>query len=95
MEDKNKTLTRNKPGKKDSTGSEDIRYLVLHNDDHHTFDFVIKCLVEICGHSSLQAEQCTYLVHFKGSCDILTGTHKQLVPYHKAMSKKKLIVTIE
>ncbi len=92
---KDKTIKKIKPGKKTDTGNEDMRFLVLHNDDHHTFDYVIKCLIEICGHNSNQAEQCTYLVHFKGSCDILKGAYNQLVPFHKAMSKKKLIVTIE
>ena len=37
--------------------------LVLWNDDVNTFDFVIECLIEICGHTLEQAEQCTILVH--------------------------------
>ncbi|MCB0764413.1 MAG: ATP-dependent Clp protease adaptor ClpS, partial [Flavobacteriales bacterium] len=27
-----------------------IREIILHNDDVNTFDHVIECLVEICGH---------------------------------------------
>ena len=40
--------------------------LVLHNDEDHTFDYVIETLIEICEHTTEQAEQCTYLVHYKG-----------------------------
>ncbi len=72
-----------------------MNFLVLHNDDYHTFEYVIRCLIDICGHDSLQAEQCTYMVHFKGSCDVLKGSFRYLVPYCKAMAKKELKVTIE
>ena len=44
--------------------------LFLHNDDFHSFDYVIDALMDICNHSNQQATQCTYLVHFKGKCDI-------------------------
>ena len=37
--------------------------LVLFNDDVHTFDYVIKALVDICRHTVEQAEQCAILVH--------------------------------
>ncbi len=53
-------------------------YLILYNDDVHDFDFVIKSLVEICGHTNVQAEQCTYLVHYKGKCDVKKGSYHEL-----------------
>lgn len=95
MENRNRLVTKERPGKKQDTGEGKMNFLVLHNDDYHTFEYVIKCLVEICGHDSHQAEQCTYLVHFKGSCDILKGSVHHLVPYYKAMAEKELTVTIE
>ncbi len=33
--------------------------LVLYNDDYHTFDYVIKALVDICRHTYEQAAQYT------------------------------------
>ena len=39
--------------------------LVLINDNHNTFDYVIELLVKICNHDVLQAEQCAFLVHYK------------------------------
>ena len=54
--------------------------LILYNDDVNTFDHVIRCLVKICEHSILQAEQCAYLVHFTGKCAVKTGSLEDLVP---------------
>ncbi|MEL4457294.1 ATP-dependent Clp protease adaptor ClpS [Lutimonas vermicola] len=54
--------------------------IVLFNDDVHTFDFVIDSLIEVCEHSLEQAEQCTYLVHYKGKCAVKTGEYDELKP---------------
>ena len=47
--------------------------IVLFNDDVHTFDYVIDSLIDVCEHTLEQAEQCTYLVHYKGKCTVKTG----------------------
>ena len=54
--------------------------IILYNDEVNTFDHVIECLINICEHTSLQAEQCAYLVHFSGKCGVKTGTLKFLTP---------------
>lgn len=54
--------------------------LILYNDDVNTFDHVIKCLVKICEHTFMQAEQCAYLVHFNGKCAVKTGALEDLIP---------------
>lgn len=54
--------------------------IVLFNDDVNTFDFVIDCLIEICDHTSEQAEQCALLVHYKGKCAVKTGEYTDLKP---------------
>jgi ATP-dependent Clp protease adaptor protein ClpS len=64
--------------------------LVLFNDDINTFDHVIKSLVEICGHDSVQAEQCALIVHFKGSCEIKTGTPEVLAAMSRSLNAKGL-----
>ena len=48
--------------------------LVLWNDDVHTFDYVIKALVDICRHTEEQAEQCAILVHCHGKCAVKHGS---------------------
>ena len=55
-------------------------HIVLHNDEVNTFDFVIDSLINVCEHSEEQAEQCTWLVHFKGKCTVKTGDLKELEP---------------
>lgn len=52
--------------------------IILFNDDIHTFDYVIDSLISVCEHTLQQAEQCTYLVHFKGKCAVKTGEFNEL-----------------
>lgn len=70
------------------------RSLVLHNDDYHTFDYVIESLIEICKHNPEQAIQCTYLIHYKGKCDVKNGTYELLKPMKEALIEKGLNATI-
>ena len=75
--------------------SEEGRFLVLHNDDFHTFDFVIDCLIEVCDLDPIQAEQCTFLVHYKGKCDIKKGSFDFLKPFKEGLTVKGLNTTID
>ena len=52
--------------------------IILFNDDIHTFDYVIDSLIDVCDHTLVQAEQCTYLVHYKGKCAVKTGEYEEL-----------------
>ncbi len=69
--------------------------LVLFNDEENTFDFVIECLVEICGHNLIQAEQCTILVHYKGKCTVKTGSMETLKPMHEKLISRGLTSEIQ
>ncbi|MDR1859889.1 MAG: ATP-dependent Clp protease adaptor ClpS [Bacteroidales bacterium] len=79
----------------ESIGVVGERFLILYNDDYHTFDYVIDALVDICGHTREQALQCALLVHFKGKCDVETGTYEYLRPKKTALANKDLTVTID
>ncbi len=68
--------------------------LFLINDDYNTFDHVIDCLVAICDHDSIQAEQCAVLVHYKGSCEIAIGNEADLIPLQEDLSLYGLDVEI-
>ncbi|MCC5915761.1 MAG: ATP-dependent Clp protease adaptor ClpS [Cryomorphaceae bacterium] len=59
--------------------------IVLFNDDVNTFDWVISCLVQICKHELEQAEQCAYIVHYRGKCDVKSGTYEELEPMCTAL----------
>ena len=69
--------------------------LILHNDEVNTFDFVIECLIDICDHSLVQAEQCTYLVHYKGKCEVKSGQYDYLNAMRLALLDKGLQATID
>jgi ATP-dependent Clp protease adaptor protein ClpS len=64
--------------------------LILYNDDINTFDHVIKSLVEVCGHDSVQAEQCALIVHFKGRCEVKTGIIEVLNAMSRSLNAKGL-----
>lgn len=54
--------------------------IILYNDEVNTFDHIIETLIYACDHSPLQAEQCAWLVHYKGKCTVKTGTYEELEP---------------
>ena len=75
--------------------SDEVRHLVLHNDDVHTFEYVITSLIDICNHDAHQAEQCAFIVHFKGKCDVKNGSFDMLHPMKDKLTSKGLSVTID
>jgi len=90
---KKETQLKNAGSPKDETALDHI--LTLHNDDINTFDFVIECLVTICDHDDLQAEQCAFLTHYKGKCEIKKGKFSLLKSMKDSLIEKGLSVTIE
>ena len=58
----------------------DERDLMVYNDDFNTFDHVTNTLVKVCKHTVQQAEQCTWLIHYKGKCSVKKGTYEELKP---------------
>ncbi|GAA4441521.1 ATP-dependent Clp protease adaptor ClpS [Ravibacter arvi] len=63
----------------EETVDTEVRNLVVFNDDVNTFDWVIETLIEVCGHTPEQAEQCTIIIHFKGKCNVKNGSFEELV----------------
>ena len=62
--------------------------LVVFNDEVNTFDWVIDTLIDVCGHSPEQAEQCTILIHFKGKCAVKKGPFEELAPMRNAICNR-------
>ncbi len=69
--------------------------LIVYNDDFNTFDFVIESLIKICGHDKIQAEQCTYLIHHKGKCQVKRGELKDLVLMCTSLLERGISAEIE
>jgi len=69
--------------------------IVLYNDDVNTFDWVIDSLVDLCQHTAEQAEQCALLVHFKGKCQVKSGSYNDLKPICEALLDRGLSAKLE
>lgn len=69
--------------------------VIVWNDDFNTFEHVIDCLIKYCGHHQQQAEQCTYLIHFKGSCDVKRGKKEKMEKIYNTLIKCQLTCTLE
>jgi ATP-dependent Clp protease adaptor protein ClpS len=69
--------------------------LVLWNDDVNTFEWVIESLIEVCGHSTEQAEQCAMIIHTKGKYGVKEGDYETLKPMHEAITERLIQATIE
>lgn len=74
---------------------EAVKALILYNDDVNTFEFVTESLIKVCKHDAIQAEQCTYLVHYTGKCVVKNGTFKKLKPLCEALLERGLSAQIE
>ena len=81
--------------KPDQTEFPGNRSLILHNDNYHSFDYVIDALIEVCSHNEDQATQCTILTHYKGKCEIKKGSFDYLSPMRRALVNKDLKATID
>ena len=70
-------------------------HLIVWNDDVNTFEWVIETLMEICRHSHEQAEQCAYVIHFKGKYAVKHGTYDELKPMCDAITERGIGATVE
>jgi len=69
--------------------------LVVYNDHVNTFDYVIESLIKVCKHDVVQAEQCTYLIHYKGKCAVKTGEYDELESMCTALLDRNITAEIE
>ncbi len=77
------------------TSIEEPCNLIVWNDNVNTFQWVIETLMEICGHSYEQAEQCSYIIHFQGKYAVKNGTFDELKPMCDAITDRSIGATVE
>ncbi len=70
-------------------------HLIVWNDDVNTFEWVIATLMEICKHSHEQAEQCAFLIHYKGKYAVKDGQFEVLKPMCDAITDRGINATVE
>jgi len=69
--------------------------LIVWNDDVNTFEWVIEALMEICGHSQQQAEQCAIIIDAKGKYAVKEGSYEILKPQCDAITDRGINATVE
>ncbi len=69
--------------------------LIIWNDDVNSFDWVITTLIEICGHTIEQAEQCAMIIHTKGKYGVKEGSYDFLKPMCDAITEHGINATVE
>ncbi|MFT5167413.1 MAG: ATP-dependent Clp protease adaptor protein ClpS [Saprospiraceae bacterium] len=69
--------------------------IIVFNDDHNTFDWVIECFMDVLKHTAEQAEQLSLIVHFKGKATVKTATMNVLKPLKDGLIDKGLSAVIE
>jgi ATP-dependent Clp protease adaptor protein ClpS len=77
------------------TGYEYPYQLVVWNDEVNTFEWVIETLIEICKHSTEQAEQCAMLIHTQGKYAVKNGGYDELKPMCDAITERGIGATVE
>ena len=72
----------------------DMMKLVIYNDEVNTFDWVIDTLMEVCNHTSEQAEQCTLIIHYKGKCAVKEGAFEELTGMRNEICRRGISAEI-
>ena len=69
--------------------------VTLYNDDVLSYDYIIGCLIKICGHTPIQAEQCAIIAHNKGKVDIASGSFDRMYEILETLDYVKVEASIE
>ena len=77
------------------TISDETSSLIVWNDEVNTFEWVIETLIEVCGHTEEQAEQCSMIIHTKGKYAVKEGSYEILKPQCDAITERGINATIE
>ena len=85
---------KNKKLKKDEK-KKNLSTLLIWNDDVNSFDHIINSLVDICEHTTEQAEQCALIAHNTGKCNVKSGEKEELNIMKKALNNRLIEATIE
>lgn len=69
--------------------------LIVWNDEVNSFDWVIETLVDVCGHTPEQAEQCAIIIDSKGKYAVKEGSYDTLKPMCDGITDRGIGATIE
>lgn len=68
--------------------------LILHDDNNISFEHVINCLIEICGHNEFQANQCALITDRNKKCSVVVDKYTMCVGLKNKLIAAGLTVTM-
>ena len=68
--------------------------VIIHNDSVNTFDHVIDCLIDICGHNNLQAQQCALITHTRGRCSVFVDGFEMCTEISKLLTQQRIKTSV-
>jgi ATP-dependent Clp protease adaptor protein ClpS len=72
-----------------------LAFLIVHNDDVNSFEWVIESFMDILDYPADQAEQLAVIIHHKGKATVKTASFSELKPKQEALVDRGLTATIE
>lgn len=69
--------------------------LIVWNDEVNTFEWVIETLIDVCGHSAEQAEQCAMIIHTKGKYAVKEGEFDTLKSMCDSITERGINATVD
>lgn len=69
--------------------------LIVYNDDFNTFEWVIRCFMDVLEHTFEQSEQLALIIHYKGKATVKTASKRVLQPFKDALVERGLSAVIE
>ena len=69
--------------------------LIVWNDEVNSFQWVIETLIEVCKHTTEQAEQSAMIIHTKGKYAVKEGSYNTLKPMCDSITERGIGATVE
>lgn len=82
------------PKAKQTKTNRGLYEVIIHNDTVNTFDHVIDCLIDICGHNNLQAQQCALITHTRGKCSVFVDGFEMCMEISKLLTQQRLKTSV-
>lgn len=79
----------------ETTLLDDGYVLVLHNDDHNTFEWVIQTLMELVDYNFDEAARAAQLVHTRGKVAVVSGSYEEMADLHESFGRRDLTTSVE
>jgi len=76
-------------------GEDKTHKITLYNDDKLSFEYITACLIKICGHTPIQAEQCAILAHNRGHIDVASGSFNKMYEILETLDYVKVEASLE